>query len=315
MKMENLTMKMIAMMKMMIMMMMMPMPPSVVSGAPSVHVRCTEHAMVVSLRWESARAAQVWLGTCASGLERETEHVLEVPLHECGSTLRMEGDSFVYENVLLFLPVENPLGIVRFAGFRIPIQCRYQRTHLVSSSAQMEPKHQHAVPQFSLQLMTDNWFSERRSTEFHVGEVLNLRASVLSAEDTPLKLYVDNCVLTQETDTHTPRHTTLIHNHGTVDRLLELQINIRPLRDCHSTVYVSCLLRAVVVDEGESSVNKACTFTEHGWRSVDGNHAVCGCCDSVCEDDRGPGRGVKVSADGDSDRLAVVTLGPLMIPQ
>ncbi|XP_017543298.1 zona pellucida sperm-binding protein 3-like [Pygocentrus nattereri] len=310
------------------------------AALPSVRVRCTEREMVVSVRAQalgsgaSVRAEELRLGNgnperCGSAMRRETELELRAELHECGSTLRVEGDSVVYENVLFYSPALNPFGITRSTAARIPVQCRYQRTHFVSTNQELKPADQpgSAPLRFSLQLMSDDWVSERFSTVFRLDDVLNLRASMLNAEHSPLKLYVDSCVLTQEPDTEHAPSCPLIHNHGcsvdhrsggpTVcflprmkDHELQLQMDAHQLyRYSQNTIYVTCLLKAA---EDQSSVNKVCGYTGDGWLSVDGDHAVCQCCDSVCEDRR-PSRVFEGSAAAES--CAVVTVGPVIILQ
>ncbi|XP_036436211.1 zona pellucida sperm-binding protein 3-like [Colossoma macropomum] len=310
------------------------------AALPPVRVRCTEREMVVSVRAQAlgsgagVRAEEVRLGSgkperCGLAVQRETELELRAELHECGSTLRVEGDSVVYENVLFYSPALNPFGIVRSAAATIPVQCRYQRTHFVSTNQELKPAGQpgSAPLLFSLQLMSDDWVSERFSSVFQLDDVLNLRASMLNAERSPLKLYVDSCVFTQEPDTeHVPTYP-LIHNHGcsvdhrsggpTVcflprmeDHALQLQVDAHQLyRYSQSSIYITCLLKAA---EEQSSVNKACSYTGDRWLSVDGNHAECECCDSKCEDQR-PSRVFKGGAAAESS--AVVTVGPVIILQ
>uniref|UniRef100_A0A8B9JEZ9 Zona pellucida sperm-binding protein 3 n=1 Tax=Astyanax mexicanus TaxID=7994 RepID=A0A8B9JEZ9_ASTMX len=256
-----------------------------------VRVLCTERAMVVSLSGRALRFGSVRFGTCGSVVERETETelVLQAELHECGSTLRVEGDSLVYENILFFVPDENPYGIVRSRGARVPVQCRYPRIHFVSTKDMKNPRGQltisdqsSAPPRFSLQLMNDDWWSERSSSMYRQGEVINLKASVARTERTPAKLYVDTCVFTLQPDVgHTPRYP-LIHNHGcsanprsllptahflprSEDHSLRLQMETRRFsRNEQITVYIRCVLK--VTAEEESSVNKACSFTGERYR-------------------------------------------------
>ncbi|KAL6464131.1 hypothetical protein MHYP_G00285220 [Metynnis hypsauchen] len=297
--------------------------------------------MVVSVRAQAlgsgagVRAEELRLGSgnperCGSTMRRETELELRAELHECGSTLRVEGDSVVYENVLFYSPALNSFGIARSAAARIPIQCRYQRTHFVSTNQELKPAGQPgSAPQlFSLQLMSDDWVSERFSTVFRLGDVLKLRASMLSAEHSPLKLYVDSCVLTQELDTEHAPSSPLVHNHGCTvdhrsggptvcffprmkDHTLQLQMDAHELyRYSQSSIYVTCLLKAA---EDQSSVNKVCSYSGDRWLSVDGNHAVCQCCHSVCEDRRPSQVSKGVAAAAESS--AVVTVGPVVIQQ
>ncbi|XP_072549818.1 uncharacterized protein [Salminus brasiliensis] len=309
------------------------------SPAPApVRVHCTERAMVVSLNAHALRSGNVRLGTCGLVVERETELVLHTELHECGSTLRLDGDSLVYENLLSFVPEGNPFGIVRSTRASVPVQCRYPRTHFVSTNdlqkptGQLPTSHQpgsSTPPQFSLHLMKDDWRSERSSFVFRQGDVVNLKASVMGAERTPAKLYLDSCVITLQPDIGHPPRYPLIHNHGcaanprshrptvqflprTEDHALRLQMdNHRFYQSEQNTVYIWCLLKVTDAAEGESSVNKACSYSGDRWRSADGKHTVCDCCESVCEEYQS--RVYKGSAAADSGRSAVVTLGPVVI--
>ncbi|MBN3305176.1 ZP3 protein, partial [Amia calva] len=67
---------------------------------------------------------------------------------------------------------------------------------------------------FHLQLMTDDWSSQRPSNVYFLGDVMNIQASVNQANHVPLRLFVDSCMATLQPDQTSSPSYTFIGNHG-----------------------------------------------------------------------------------------------------
>ncbi|XP_029110688.1 zona pellucida sperm-binding protein 3-like [Scleropages formosus] len=127
-------------------------------------------------------------------------------------------DSLIYTCTLAYVPKGLDLTpIVRSHGAPINIECHYLRRINMSSNAVMPTwvpysAEEHLV--FSLQLMTDNWEHERASDIYFLGDILNIKASVVVAIHQPLRVFVDSCVATLEPDvTSVPRYP-FVENYG-----------------------------------------------------------------------------------------------------
>ncbi|KAK1787622.1 hypothetical protein P4O66_016110, partial [Electrophorus voltai] len=239
----------------------------------------------------------------------DVEYVIEAGLHECGSEIWTEDDNLVYANTLFYTPTPTTLGIVRSVGAAVRIQCHYKRNHFVSSNHRKTTWQQSLAsskpsPWFCLKLMTDDWTSERPSSVYHWRNVINLEASVLSADPTPVKLFLDSCVATPGPNSGSTSKYPLIHNHGCAaepwsphssvcfmprkeNHVLRVQVAVLRFHsdpwNAVRTIYISCVLKVADAAQEENTVNKACTYSGNRWQSLDGKHKVCDCCDSTCD--------------------------------
>ncbi|XP_027035256.1 zona pellucida sperm-binding protein 3-like isoform X1 [Tachysurus fulvidraco] len=282
----------------------------------AVSVHCTENSMVVRARADLygtgrlVTASELRLGPesspgCGAVQREDTELVITAGLHECGAKLRVEDDSLIYANTLFHIPTLNHFGIVRSVGVAVPMECRYKRTHLVSSTSQsypVSPAFLSSVPTksvFSPQIRTDEWMSER-SVDLAESEVISMVASVLSDRHSALKLFLDRCVVMLEPDTATTASCDLTNYYGCpADAgLAESNVSFLPGADGH-VLRVKFNLKSLLGDKRQpnnsqmlitcwmktadpvhmSSVNKACSYMGNSWCSVDGKHKVCECCD------------------------------------
>ncbi|KAG2468661.1 ZP3 protein, partial [Polypterus senegalus] len=146
-----------------------------------------------------------------------TGFVITAGLQDCGSSLAMMTDAMVYTNQLIYAPSPLPSGIIRTNGAVIPIECTYERQKNVSSNA-FQPTW---VPftstiaagsnlEFSLQLMSADWSSSVPPTVYYLDDMVNIQASVISMEKTPVMLFVDSCVATLSPDASSaPRYMVI----------------------------------------------------------------------------------------------------------
>ncbi|MBN3318579.1 ZP3 protein, partial [Atractosteus spatula] len=247
-------------------------------------------------------------GAAASG--SGDSFLISANLSDCGTALSLVGELLIYSNRLFYTPAPSPDGIIRMNGAVIPIECRYSRRYNVSSNA-LKPtwvpftstKSAEDVLDFTLTLMNDDWSSRRSSNVFHLGDVLNIEASVTQANHQPLRLFVDSCVATLIPDqTSTPSYS-FIENYGcltdarvtgsnsrfmprSVDTKLQMKLDaFRFHQDPRSSIYITCHLKVAAVSQVDMK-NKACFYTGGSvsprWKSADGSDQVCGCCDSSC---------------------------------
>ncbi|XP_039605838.1 zona pellucida sperm-binding protein 3-like [Polypterus senegalus] len=234
-----------------------------------------------------------------------TGFVITAGLQDCGSSLAMMTDAMVYTNQLIYAPSPLPSGIIRTNGAVIPIECTYERQKNVSSNA-FQPTW---VPftstiaagsnlEFSLQLMSADWSSSVPPTVYYLDDMVNIQASVISMEKTPVMLFVDSCVATLSPDASSaPRYMVIDFSGCLVDAFYSgssssfvspriqsniLQFSVQAFRfyqDSRSLIYLSCHLKVTPVGENPNAVNKACSYdTTNGWTPVEGDPSICSCC-------------------------------------
>ncbi|XP_066578599.1 zona pellucida sperm-binding protein 3 [Amia ocellicauda] len=259
------------------------------------------------------QASDVQLGGCLVDTEDDLAQILffQSELQGCGSVLSTVGDKLVYSFLLQYNPSPLPnTPIVRTNPAVVSVQCSYMRLHNVSSDA-LKPtwvpftstRSAEDLLDFSLQLMTDDWSSQRPSNVYFLGDVLNIQASVNQANHVPLRLFVDSCVATLQPDQTSSPSYTFIGNHGCLtdakvtgsssqlmprpldSTKLQMQLDaFRFNQDSRSSIYITCLLKVTAASQNVDSMNKACSFNTgaNRWQSVDGSDPVCACCDSSC---------------------------------
>nr|XP_023681563.1 zona pellucida sperm-binding protein 3-like [Paramormyrops kingsleyae] len=309
-----------------------------------VLAECQERSVLVAVRRDSLgfgqliQPTEVHLGGCApKGQDASAQLLLfESELHGCGSTLTMTKDFLVYTFTLKYEPQEMlSAPIVRMNSATVRIECTYLRKHKVSSGA-LKPTwipfytslSAEQLFVFSLRFMNDDWLSEKSSKVYVLGDVMNIEVSVSSANHVPLRVFVDSCVATSAPDVNTAPRYTFIQNHGcltdakmtasrsrflprTQDDKLHMQLDaFRFSQAPHSSVYLTCFLKAAATSAPSDSQYKACFFSApaNRWMAVDWDSNVCTCCDFDCAPRKA--RGLADSAmywEGQS------TLGPVSV--
>uniref|UniRef100_UPI00398E6A8C zona pellucida sperm-binding protein 3-like n=1 Tax=Pristiophorus japonicus TaxID=55135 RepID=UPI00398E6A8C len=295
-----------------------------VSPLQTVMVQCGEQNLLVSVQMDLfgtrhlIKAADLTLGSTGcrpTGVYSQNHTVLfHYGLHECDSTVKMTDDLLIYTSHLYYRP--SHIGvIVRTSGVVVPIVCHYPRKRTVSSNA-IKPtwvpfsstKAGEGRLSFSLRLMTANWSAERTSNIYHLGDLINIEASVMTMNHMPLKLYIDRCIATLSPDQEsTPRYNIIDFNGCLLDsrdedsfssfvsprdHLEKLQFKLDAFRffeDDRDLIFITCHLKVAAADQRPDSVNKACSFqkpanqwslvTELDLSMVEGSNEVCACCD------------------------------------
>ncbi|XP_066578679.1 zona pellucida sperm-binding protein 3 [Amia ocellicauda] len=274
------------------------------------------------------QASDVQMGGCTVARQEASARVLvfESALKGCGSRVTVTSESVVYSFSLVYHPAALPgFPIVRTSPFSVGIECHYPSDPLKPTWAPFTSTHSvEDLLDFSLQLMTDDWSSQRPSEVYFLGDVLNLEASVHGASRVPLRLFVDSCVATLEPDQTSLPSYTLVENKGCLvdakvtgshsrflDRLqddtLQMQLDAFKFHvGSRSKIYITCHLRVTDTFQRVSVVDKACSFLDNRWSSVDGLDQVCVCCDG--------GRCGRIRrSEPHYGRAGDVTVGPLAV--
>ncbi|XP_075968558.1 zona pellucida sperm-binding protein 3-like isoform X2 [Anarhichas minor] len=238
---------------------------------------------------------------CTARVSGNGEYIIRAPLTECGSKVTFTQSAVLYNNLLLYSPPPaSPGGMLRAEGAAVPVQCGYARRYTVSKPTWSPPisiQSTHLDLDFHLRLMTNDWSSERKSSLYFLGDVVNMEASV-DHHHLPLRLYADSCVATLTPDVNSyPRYPFIDHHGCFTDSQLDgsssrflprvqgevLHIRLEPFlfhQDHRHTIYVTCYLEAEP-SSNKHPVKKACWFMRGRWRSVDGDDGVCGSCSRV----------------------------------
>ncbi|XP_060768154.1 zona pellucida sperm-binding protein 3-like [Neoarius graeffei] len=287
---------------------------------PAVRVHCTESRMVVRARADLygtgrlVTASELRLGpdfskeNCGPVRSEDAGFVITAGLHECGAELRVEDDTLVYANTLFHTPTLNRFGIIRSAGMAIPLECRYKRTHFVSSNSQSKPvslallSSAPTAPVSSPHFMTGDSISERMLDMLQSTDI-SMVASVLSAHHSALKLFLDRCVVTLESDTAAISNCDFINYHGCPgdSGSAKSTVSSVPWEDCHvlrlkldlphslrhnghpdSSMFVTCWMKNVDPVQENNSGNEECSYTGNSWHSVDGKRGV-QLCNKKCD--------------------------------
>ncbi|XP_073679715.1 zona pellucida sperm-binding protein 3-like [Garra rufa] len=309
----------------------------------SVAVQCSESSVHVEVQQDLfsnghlIQPSGLSLGGCSVVGQVPGSRVLfffEYELQNCNSVLMVTEDELVYTFSLTYAP-EALAGtpITRADGVIVGVQCHYQRLHNVSSDALVPTWVPYASKEvgedvllFSLKIMLDDWSYERPSNYYFLGNVFNIEASVKVYNHVPLRVFVDSCVATQVPDVNSLPRYAFIDNHGcfvdakatssssrfmpqTQYDKVQFQLEAFMFQGGNShSIYITCLLKATIAAVPSDAGHKSCSFA-NGWFAADGNHQVCGCCDSTC----GPDSGTAAFSDVQWEGKA--SLGPLMVQE
>ncbi|XP_053496380.1 zona pellucida sperm-binding protein 3-like [Ictalurus furcatus] len=291
--------------------------PSEAAPTQGVTARCNESAVYVEVRKDLLSTSAplnitaLTLGGCAAkGVDVSSQVlVYESPLHGCNSKLTVTTNELVY--IFNLSTASAPLSsspILRSAAVKILIECHYLRFHNVSSSALLPAWIPYASAQgaeehlvFSLRLMMDDWISERPSDYYyHLGELINVEASVVQFNHVPLRVFVDSCVTTAVPDINAVPRYSFIENHGclvdakltqsnshfmpqTQAAKLGFQVEAFKFQQVTSSwVYIACILKATAASAPADAEHKACSFSGNRWTAAYGADQVCSCCSSSC---------------------------------
>ncbi|XP_051985342.1 zona pellucida sperm-binding protein 3b [Xyrauchen texanus] len=261
-------------------------------------------------------ANELWLGSasmlskvsgasCHALQSGESQFTIFAYFKDCGTKLSITDDSLVYSNVLMYTPFPSPDGVLHSDGAAIPVQCQYRRWYNADSAA-VAPTWipfsssvtAEDVLEFQLRLMSDDWQYERGSNVYFLGGAIHLQASVTLANHLPLLLFADQCVATPTPNVDgSDLQYSFIDYHGCLsdsmqssshskflqriqgNRLQMLLDAFKFHRVAGNLVYITCYLKAIPAAYSVNSQNRACSFIDNRWQSVDGDHQVCDSCE------------------------------------
>ncbi|XP_065810101.1 zona pellucida sperm-binding protein 3 isoform X1 [Labrus bergylta] len=241
--------------------------------------------------------------SCGAEPSGEAEFIIRTKLMDCGTKLSSTKEKIIYSNILVYSPEPSHDGLLRLDEATIPVECHYEKKYAVDGVS----LHPSWVPfvsrasaedqiNFNLLLMTDDWQFKRGSYSYFVGDPIHFQVSAFIRNHIPLRVYVDHCVATPTPDTETIRYD-FVERHGCLadayltnskshflprlqDNMLRFQLDAFMFYNENSNqIYITCWVKAVPVRLPVSSWNRACSFIENSWRSVDGNDQVCRNCD------------------------------------
>ncbi|MBN3294061.1 ZP3 protein, partial [Polypterus senegalus] len=288
------------------------------AGAPqTVTAQCTDSEVIVTISpdllgiQKPVQPSDLSMGGCGVTSPAGAQpFVIEAPLQGCGSTVEMLGALIVYTFTLDYNPSPiDGLPIVRTNPAVVQIECQYNRLHNVSSNA-LNPTwvpytstiSAEDILGFSLVIMSSDWSGPSPSNTFFLGDLINLQASVDNSNHVPLHVFVDGCVATPGSNASAPAYTFIGNNgcfldgkltgsnsqfvHSRVDQsVMQFQLDaFRFYGLTTSSIFITCHLKVTLASADIDPLNKDCSYNSalSQWSSVDGNNAVCSCCDTSC---------------------------------
>ncbi|MBN3291299.1 ZP3 protein, partial [Polypterus senegalus] len=330
------------------------------AGAPqTVTAQCTDSEVIVTISpdllgiQKLVQPSDLSMGGCGVTSPAGAQpFVIEAPLQGCGSTVEMQGALIVYTFTLDYNPSPiDGLPIVRTNPAVVQIECQYNRLHNVSSNA-LNPTwvpytstiSAEDILGFSLVIMSSDWSGPSPSNTFFLGDLINLQASVDSTNHEPLRVFVDSCVATPGSNASAPAYTFIGNNGCFLDSQLTgsnsqfvsprvaqsvMQFQLDAFRFyglTTSSIFITCHLKVTLASANADPLNKDCSYDSalSQWISVDGDNAVCSCCDTSCANPppfrRGSGapkhrprRASEVSAPAGWQET--ISVGPLFLEQ
>ncbi|XP_017289886.1 zona pellucida sperm-binding protein 3 [Kryptolebias marmoratus] len=314
--------------------------------AQSVSVRCGEDRVLIAVKQDFLgngqliRPSDLTLGGCA--VLDTVDHIMlfQAELHGCGATLTMTEVSLVYKFALMYSPTPiASTSILKTNPVEVTVRCHFPRRHYVSSDA-MRPawttfaseRQAEQRLRFSMRLLTDDWLSPRPSNVYFLTDVVHLEASVLRGAHVPLRVFVDRCVATANPDPASQLRYPFVSNHGCLtdskltgaksyflprsqEDKLHLQLKaFKFQQDDKNSVYVTCHLKATVLDDPIDTRHKACSYLTEAkrWVASGGDNNVCSCCDTSCGGQRQRRR---PAADSAPRGEGTAALGPNLIEE
>ncbi|XP_072269863.1 zona pellucida sperm-binding protein 3-like [Pyxicephalus adspersus] len=307
--------------------------------AKSVFFQCNDTYVSVSVKVDpldtnrKLNPASLTLGKCpvSSTTALFGYFVFEYPYKACGFNRMAIGDYTEFFVNLVYMPTQ--IAPNQYSQpFVEPILCLVKRsmTPSVLTTTVIVPVSGNSSLNFGVRLMNDDFSGGRLdSKEFSLGSPINLELSVNLGNHMPLKLLVDEGVVTPTKDITTTQKYYLINNHGCfIDGKVahsmfveQNQLNIIWLTfpamkfvNTGDTIYIT--FKLVVWDPKEvTELRKACSFFRdtNRWELLgDSSNTVCTCCDYTCTRSSRKKRGVNETEDA-GGLIHTMVLGPFKI--
>ncbi|KAF7692114.1 zona pellucida glycoprotein 3d tandem duplicate 1 isoform X1 [Silurus meridionalis] len=249
-------------------------------------------------------AAYFRLGTCPASRADGSVLYFRYNLNECGSSISVVKGQLVYSNEVVYRP-ENQGSVIRAVPLKLPVQCVYDRFYysykigfLPEFRLRSFRKTLSRKQVFSVSLRNDKWEELPENRTYVLGESVYFEVGVdVISEDR--SVYVEACHVTASEDSTSTQHYDVISNFGCMvdsmrtgsqsrfisrqENILRFSLDTFSFSEAESErFYLHC---TVAVGKSSASVSaKSCTYSEseHRWEELDGDAAVCNCCNSEC---------------------------------
>ncbi|XP_008332189.1 zona pellucida sperm-binding protein 3-like [Cynoglossus semilaevis] len=240
--------------------------------------------------------------SCTAVPSGEAEFTIRARLTDCGTKLSSTKEKIIYSTVLIYSPESSSNHLQRLDAATIPVECHYDRKYSVDSFS-LQPTWVPLVSMttaenrlyFTLKLMTDDWQFERTPPFYFLGDTVNFEVSAIVDHYAPLRVFVDRCTATSAADTKdNAKYDFIEHGCLTDAYLTNSNSHFKPRVKQHKLrfqmdafkfhqqptreIYINCYVKAVPASTINSQ-NRACSYLEKRWWSVDGNDQACRSCD------------------------------------
>ncbi|XP_074545080.1 zona pellucida glycoprotein 3f, tandem duplicate 1 [Halichoeres trimaculatus] len=263
------------------------------------------------------------LGSCFPTRVSAREAVFSVDLNDCNFRRLVTGDKMMYTNDLTYASSPDSL-ILPFSEL---VVCVYERPKdwypLIYDPVFQTYGEGDLV--FHIGLMNDDFSGPAESTNFPLGSIIPIRASVEQKTHQPLLLLLEDCVASTTAELQ-PESSIypIVNNKGC---LLDSKFSRSKFEPRKESSAIRLSLQAFKFALGEEvfihcdllawdrsfldHTKKACHYTkDYGWELLDNpaNNNLCDCCESSCKSRR-----TRSTALGKHGILQKAVLGPLTI--
>ncbi|XP_066542602.1 zona pellucida glycoprotein 3d tandem duplicate 1 [Hoplias malabaricus] len=257
-----------------------------------------------------------FLGTCPVSDSSGNYLYFNYDLSACGSSFTAVGGKFVYLNQVEYRPeAQQNEKVVRAVPLTLPIQCLYNRFHYSYKLGYVPRLTERTFWRslgtkrlFSLTVCDEQWKPLAMNDSVFLGEPMFFEASVAHLAKNK-RVFLRSCHVTASEDaSSTPRYDIIRNSGCLVDsrragsraRFVLRRSNILRFsleaflfpRITSKQLYLHCAM--LVGAKGATPRSKSCTYNQsvNRWEELEGDDAVCDCCDSEC-DSEGPLSSVK----------------------
>ncbi|XP_013859971.1 zona pellucida glycoprotein 3f, tandem duplicate 1 [Austrofundulus limnaeus] len=263
------------------------------------------------------------LGSCFPTSFTMKEVIFNVEFGDCSFKKLVTGNELIYTNDLIY--TSSPDSNV--PPFSLPVVCSFERPKDWYPMIYDPVFSTYGVEDlvFRLALMNDDFSGPAKSTNFPLGSMIPIMASVEQVAHQPLLLLLEECVAATTADLQSGSDLyPIITNKGCLvdskisrstfeprEKSSELMLLLQAFRFAlGQEVYIHCSLLAWDPLDLDTT-KKACHYVkDHGWELLDNPvySGLCDCCDSTCKT-----RKTRSLESGKTGLVQKAVLGPLTI--
>ncbi|XP_075067004.1 zona pellucida sperm-binding protein 3-like [Mixophyes fleayi] len=252
--------------------------------------------------------------------------VFEYHLYDCGFS-KMFGNIVKYFVDLVYQPTN--IGANQFSQpFTKHIGCVLNRSMTPTSieTTVVVPVYAKGLLNFFAKLMNDDFSDTTPTKDFSLGSLISLELSVDSTNHMPLRIFVDECIVTPTPDiSNSGPIYSLITNHGcfvdgkvAASKFVEhfpldtIRLTFPAMKFVEDSDEIYLHFKIVVWDTNTvTELRKACSYFSdtNRWQLLGNSQSnVCNCCDSVCNPSRR-----RRSVENDPGLVHKMVLGPFKV--